>query len=256
MEHENYFLILFRGYKYLFLLLVIIFIIAVVFFIFALINTKTIPSSPTTTQIPNMTPPVANNNLSIYSFSPKNGTTNASIFEQITIIFSKPLAPSEVTSILFSAIPDIKGTQVWSENNTILTITPQQPLLPQQDYTLKIRYGNQFFTWSFTTKASTTLTEEEQIKAQTIADQNYGKAIRAQEEAYPWLQSLPLQTPTYFVFFDTNKKQMLATLYPTASSTLSIEQQEATIKSQILIRLQELGIDTIKYAPVWISKPK
>ncbi len=94
-------------------------------------------------------------------------------------------------------------------------------------------------------------TEQEKMKSQTQADLKYSKYIKDIYTNYPWYNSLPLQTTSYFVYFDPNKKSFTGKLYPKSSTTTSVDQQVALMKSEILEKLKNLSIPTTTYPFDW-----
>lgn len=83
---------------------------------------------------------------------------------------------------------------------------------------------------------------------QAQADKNYADALKEQDQAYPWLQQMPLQTTNYFVYFETSNNTFTAKIYDPA--------QSEQIKQEILNRLTALNIDTTKYNINWQIKPR
>lgn len=81
---------------------------------------------------------------------------------------------------------------------------------------------------------------------QSQTDKEYADQVREQDEQYPWLQSLPLQTPNYFVYFDTSTNEFTAEIYNTS--------QEQQLRQEILSRLQALNINTADYTINWQIK--
>lgn len=90
-----------------------------------------------------------------------------------------------------------------------------------------------------------TLTFEEQTEVQSVADRDYADWQKNVTDTYPWYNNLPLQTSTYFVYFDLDKKSFIAKLYPSGNQT------EAVLKAEILERLEALTIDTNQYPIEW-----
>ena len=83
------------------------------------------------------------------------------------------------------------------------------------------------------------------------ADKNSGDEATAIYNSYPWLDKFPLQTDSYFFYFDLNKKAFIGKLYPQKSSNESVTDQVAAVKQQILSILTSYGIDSTKYTITW-----
>lgn len=99
-----------------------------------------------------------------------------------------------------------------------------------------------------------TLSTQDQINLQAQADQDFAKRSKQIKEAYPWLDKLPIQSQKYYVYFDVNEKQFIAKLYPSSSSSTSVDQQVENMQNEIKAKLQELIPDYTKYNIRWDIK--
>ncbi|MBI5749842.1 MAG: Ig-like domain-containing protein [Nitrospinae bacterium] len=109
----------------------------------------------------------ANNNTppAVSSVSPSNGATGVPTSSILTVIFSKPMDPSTISSSSSSAItssPSINCGGTTTYSGTTATCTPSPALSPNTTYTItfttgvKDLAGNAMassYTWSFTTGA-------------------------------------------------------------------------------------------------------
>jgi len=100
------------------------------------------------------------------------------------------------------------------------------------------------------------MSQDDKMKMQEISDQNYTKWQKINDSNYPWYNNLPLQTDNYFVYFDLDKKIFIGKLYPKQSSSISIDSQTASMKTEINLTLIKLGIDTTKYSFDWQITPE
>lgn len=90
---------------------------------------------------------------------------------------------------------------------------------------------------------------------QAQADQDFAAKIKANNDLYPWLNKLPFQTKNYYVYFDVDQKQFITKLYPQSSSTTSVDQQVADLKTEIITRLQSTIPNYTQYNIQWEVKP-
>lgn len=93
------------------------------------------------------------------------------------------------------------------------------------------------------------ISTEDQIKAQSEADLNFGKWAQDVNRNYPWYNQLPIQTEKYYVYFDLDLKKFIGRLYANG-------QQAENLKTEVMRRLSELGIDTSKYEFQWEIVPQ
>jgi len=101
-----------------------------------------------------------------------------------------------------------------------------------------------------------TLTQEQIMQDQLKADQNYAEWQKNVIDTYPWYNSLPLQTSSYFVYFDLDKKSFIGKLYPNTNDATPVADQENALKQQIISQLTSLDIPTKQYPILWESHPE
>jgi hypothetical protein len=99
-------------------------------------------------------------------------------------------------------------------------------------------------------------TAEEKLVLQTKADVDFAQWQEKTYQDYPWYNKLPLKEADFYVYFDLNKKRFVADLYPRTNSSSSIDQQNESMKSQILNKLQEYSINTSQFDFEWNSHPE
>lgn len=92
----------------------------------------------------------------------------------------------------------------------------------------------------------TPIPSEDFAEYQTQTDKLYADQIKRQDEEYPWLQQLPLQTNDYFVYFETSNNTFTAEIYSPS--------REEQLKQEITQRLSALNIDLSKYSIRWEVK--
>lgn len=192
----------------------------------------------------------------LISVTPNENSSGNSIFQEVAAQFSRKLNSEERSKVAISINPSVKTESRWESDNTIYTLKPVQPLLNSQKYIVKVVYAGREKTYSFTTVAVEQTTNEDQIKAQSEADQNYAKAALEQQEKYPWLDKLPIQSSSYFVYFEIANGKFTAELYPRSSSSQSIESQTEQLKREVTQKINTLGPDATKYEIIWVIKSR
>lgn len=115
--------------------------------------------------------------------------------------------------------------------------------------------GYQFYLYSQSSLPEN-LSGAEQMKRQAAADQDFSKGMREREEVYPWADQLPIQKENYFVYFDFDKKQFKAKIYPQKSSSVSVDVQTKNYKEEIEKQLKAISPDTAKYNRDWVIIPE
>lgn len=87
------------------------------------------------------------------------------------------------------------------------------------------------------------------VQKQEEADKNFANELRKTQTAYPWYNKLPLMDSNYFVYFDLNKKQLIAKIY-SLSNNLSSDRVN-NIKKQIESDLLGLGVPVSQFPILW-----
>lgn len=105
-------------------------------------------------------------------------------------------------------------------------------------------------------KTQKKLSPSEQAKIQTKADENFSKQWADVYKNYPWYKQLPISGNGYFVFFDINKKAIVAKLYPKKNTTISLESQNENLKHEVETALTRIGVNLTNFAPQWIVTPE
>lgn len=192
--------------------------------------------------------------IHIISTSPVSGETNVSIAPVITIVFSRPLNTDEQKSIKLTTSPSFTTSLSWSSDSSSVSFLPSTSLAGNQTYSLTLTYGQDTYAWTFTTKPDTNLTNQDFQGLQTISDKAYSDQQNAVKTSYPWIDSLPLSTASYFTYFDLDTDSFTTHMYYKKSSPLTASQENA-IQKQVLDALQNIGVDTTKYKFVWQPIP-
>ena len=133
-----------------------------------------------------------------------------------------------------------------------LSFQPHSPQEPDQN-------PNAVITPQASTNISPTMGEmslEEQAREQAIADKNFRIWEAEVAEKYPWLNELPLQTDSYFFYFDIDKEAFIGTLYPNSTSTIPTQTQVDAMKIEIITELTQLGIPYSNYPLEWEVIPE
>ena len=86
--------------------------------------------------------------------------------------------------------------------------------------------------------------QQKQIEQQKSSDIDWAQQAQKTTEQYPWLDKLPLKTDSYFVYFDTEKKQFIGKVYAKESAV-------PEIKNIVISKLKELQINTDSYPFEW-----
>lgn len=183
--------------------------------------------------------------LSIISTNPVNGTKSVTIFQPVSLTFSRSLLEKEQKIVQINLTPDTPGTVSFLPDGKTFVFTPSSPYKVSQQYNVNVIYPNGKTEFSFTTIALDAVSTSDQEKAQNEADNNFRKRSVEIKQQYPWLTQLPLQTSNYFVYFDIDTKQFTAFLY--TKGTQISEEQKSAFKTTIQTRLQQLGADLTKY---------
>jgi len=192
--------------------------------------------------------------LSVSNVIPQNNQKGVTLFPAITIVFSRALTESEKSITQASSRPQMSFSQSWNQENDQLSLRPLSVLTSNQNYTITLSGVSPVFSWTFTTAPIEKTSTEDQIKIQSQSDKedaDYWKNVNTQ---YPWYDSLPLQAQNYYVYFDLEKYTFVGKLYPQKASSAPVDAQVDVMKSEILQKLTQLGID-VKTAPIeWIIK--
>jgi hypothetical protein len=182
--------------------------------------------------------------VSVKSTVPTSGSSAVGLYPAIEIIFSGDLSLQQQQDITISSTPQITGKPVWKTPHT-LTLSSITPLKQNELYILALTGPEITYSWSFRTIAPEKVSLEDQKKVQTQADKEYGDFMKQRAERYPWNVKLPIQTSTYYVYFDTKNEVFRGYLFP--SNTLSLEQSKAAATTE----LRALKIPIEQYPVEW-----
>ena len=211
---------------------------------------------PTNKSSQNISQQTSQKLLPVIDTTPSNNATNISIYPTVSATFKNPLTQTEQKSITLNISSSIPGNISWSNDERTIIFTPTQPFTTNQNYTVIISSNNGSYSWSFTTASPDTISTADQQKEQSQADLNYASKEAQFQQNYPWYNDLPLQTETYYVYFDTNSKSFIGILYPSNSSSASVDNQVAGMKSDIQTQLTNLGIPYNNYPLNWEVTPE
>lgn len=84
---------------------------------------------------------------------------------------------------------------------------------------------------------------------QEQSDKVFSNEMKKIQTIYPWYNKLPIINPNYFVYFDVEKKQLIAKIY-SKSNNLSAD-QVSNIKNEITTKLLGLEIPVDQFPIAW-----
>jgi hypothetical protein len=168
-----------------------------------------------------------------------------SITSAIEITFSRSITESEKQAMIIKTTPEIGASLSWDASSKTLSLIPQQYLQKGQPYVVALSSPSLSKQLTFTT--SNLPLEQDQGDAQARADKKFADKQQEIHTTYPWIDLLPIQDATYFAYFDTDEKKIAAKVYPTTSS----EEEIKNIQSEVLSKLQTLGVETSSFPIQW-----
>ncbi len=224
------------------------FLLIIVFFLFS--NKRTGYLVPKETVI------LKKEGLEIKNVFPEPNHNNAGIFTDVYVDFSRPVDNTEKNNVSLLINPFVKTSYFWSNNNSRLNAKLEGGLEVDTAYILRLDYFNKKYSWGFTTAKIENVSEEDQLKAQGILDNESNAQMDAFYKKYPWYDSLPPENDRYFVGFDAEKGLFFVDLYPLKNSPSSISEQVVVLKNEVLTELKRIGVSTSGYDFSWGVIPK
>lgn len=194
--------------------------------------------------------------LTVVSTSPEKEATGSSIIQPIKVVFSQEISSNDHNQITLTTTPQSVFTKKLSPDQRSIEFDPLIPLKTDQKYLAIISLPNNSYTWSFTTTQVNRIPVADQLKIQSVADQDFGAWQANIYKNYPWYNKLPLQTTSYYIYFDLDKKRFISDLYPKTSSSTLVEDQVNQFKKDITNKLAGFGIDTARYEFEWNTHPE
>lgn len=237
--------------KLLFLLVFVVFLLVVIQVTLSL--SKSIRVTTTQTSLPTPTPilaPLPKDLTNITITTTPAQADNVSILATVSATFPRAIKENEKSNITLTISPIVEGAISWSSDNRTVSFTHIRAFITSQSYTTTLAYFNKRLVWSFTTASQDNLNQQEQNQLQLQADEDFGRWQQSVYDNFPWYDLLPIQSNSYFVFFDTASKKFIATLYVDQTSS-----QVEELKKDILSQFLTLGIPTNKYPFVWKYSP-
>lgn len=188
--------------------------------------------------------------LSVVTTSPYASQTDSSIVQPITITFSRPLLNREKASVRATLTPSVgKFEQTWSEDQKTLFLIPSIALQQQSRYSLVLKGAFPEYSFNFTTTSFANLTPQDILLLQSYSDKEVADKTKAIDDAYPWIDKLPLQTEAYFVYFDVEKKSFIAKLYTDQTNS------EESLREDVIVALESNGVPHGSYPIEWTITP-
>lgn len=213
----------------------------------------TAPKETTYTVFPTNYPTLSmsqTEDVTVTKVFPQNKATRISVMTGLEVTFSRTLTKEEQGTIQVGITPQIGITQQWDSEAKILTIIPSSPLQNNQPYTVRLASSLISTSWNFTTTDAPL--QQDLQESQSQADKNFADEQEALRNKYPWIDKLPLQTSTYFTYFDTDESKLIAKVYPTTNSDAEI----SDIQKEVLTQLQNIGVAVETFPVQWtITRP-
>lgn len=94
------------------------------------------------------------------------------------------------------------------------------------------------------------------LQKQAAGDETFAKEQAAIQQKYPWINNLPIDNKRSFIYFDADSASFVGLLYPTRSSSVSIDDQVAGMKSEAQNELLNLNINYQSYPFEWKVTPE
>lgn len=193
---------------------------------------------------------------SITKISPQPDSVNIGIYSPISAVFKKPVSNSEKNQAGISIIPTIKGKILWSSDNKEIKFIPDESFNPSSSYKVILSFSGMTQEWSFKTISSEKVSEKDALINQTKADTETAEALQKFYSDFPWWNKFPIQTNSYFVYFNPERRVFVGLLYPKKSSPSSTEQQVGNMKTQIITTIKGFGVIIENYRIEWKIMPE
>jgi len=176
---------------------------------------------------------------SIINSSIKDGQTNILLDTSLDLTFSVPLSSKERRRLTFVFTPQLPSSPIWDKTSTIVRLITPSLFTKNTHYSIKVLYQNKpIYTISFTTNPYDKADLIEQGKKQALDDLIFGQKVSESLKKRPWLSSLPIRTPSYYIYFDTPSQKFL--FYFVAPQTPALEQQAVDALKKIGVPTQDL----------------
>jgi len=202
----------------------LILIFSLIILIFILILVRFFVSKPPTPTVKSTVP--ANNAELILDNTP------------LTITFANPLSSNQQAQTTVTAEPSATFQLTWPSPDQLL-VTPTNFFTKDTRYTITISFDqNSIPSFSFTTNFYSSLELEEQGREQIADDLIFGQTWTEFIKQNPWYKSLPIETKTYRIIYDFEKKSFRIRLLITPSPT-----ERQTIVQQALNDLEKIGVN-------------
>ena len=97
---------------------------------------------------------------------------------------------------------------------------------------------------------------QSQSEKQGQADYQYNKAINDFYSSHPWYNKIPPKNNDYFIGYDASTSSFFVELYPKTTSGVSVNDQVARLKNEVIQTLNLIGVDTSSYKIDWLVYPQ
>lgn len=194
-------------------------------------------------------------NTKVVSTSPVENSTNIRLDSAISATFSRPLSSQEQSFVSFYLSPQASGSAIWSSDDTTVTFQEPSLLLSNTVYTATISYSGYSFTWKFTTQSLDPSSPDYGLQQQGVNDERWNMDQQTTQTSFPWYNSLPISGNKYFTVFNTDTQTFETDIYTDSASSDSQDVQVSKMKSEVLNKLSQLGVDITKYKFSWSINP-
>jgi hypothetical protein len=169
--------------------------------------------------------------------SPEPDNQLFSLNEQITLTFQN-IDLDDRSDIKFIIYPEIIFDSVWEESELILS--PKDVFSADQIYNIAVFENNTIISsFYFQTKSVEDLSEEEQNLYNESTSSTVSEQIKALYEQNPWLESLPIITDNYNIFYNFDNSSIRSRVF-SAENMDDIEID--LIKKNINNELEKIGV--------------
>ena len=184
----------------------------------------------------------------ISALTPASGAKYVAHNTPIIITFDGPLDSSRRRKLTLTTNPTISDQLDWDDNYTTLILRPPFPLTKNTTYSVVLTFGKQELTnFSFTTDPYDADDLARQAALQSEDDKLFGQQLETALAAKPWLKSLPIITPDYYIFYDSDAQRF--NIHFTSPQSPELLDQALTSLEAIKVKPADRKYKTFQDAP-------